>query len=107
MLFQRWERNSLLHRRFKPRRGCCISNVSCYAGISLFDAGTSPFVSRNTIRDCKRGVYISDDVDPSWTLGEGNVFTNCAEGDVVDRRGQANEVAEEMEEEEEAQGTAA
>ena len=81
--------------------GCRISNVNKAPGISLYNAGTSPLVSRNTIRDCNHGVFIRNDVDPSWTLGEGNVFTNCADGDVVDLRGQANEEEEEEEEEEE------
>ena len=66
--------------------GCRISNVSGGAGITLGDAGTSPLVSRNTIHDCNNGVRILRDVDPSWTLGEGNVITDCAEGDVVDVR---------------------
>ena len=86
--------------------GCRISNVSGDAGISLFDASTSPLVSRNTCHNCNKGVYISDDVDPSWALGEGNVFTNCTGGDVDDRRGQVNDDDEEEEEEEEAQGMA-
>ena len=32
------------------------------------------------------GVNIYPDVDPSWSLGEGNVFANCTEGDVEDWR---------------------
>ena len=48
--------------------------------------GTSPLVSCNMFRDCKWGVRIGSDMDPSWSLGEGNVFTSCTEGDVVDER---------------------
>ena len=57
--------------------GCNILGFSGGAGFSLGGASTSPLFSRNTIRDCKVGVSISSNVDPSWSLGEGNVFVNC------------------------------
>ena len=68
--------------------GCDIqdfSRGSC--GIFLQDSGASPLVSRNTFCDCRWGVLISSAVDPAWSLGEGNIFINCAEGDVWDVRG--------------------
>ena len=76
--------------------GCDIRGYSQGWGIGLAHACTSLLVSCNTIRDGKEGVHILSTVSPSWTLGEGDIFTNCAEGDVVDERGQ-----EEGEEEEE------
>ena len=71
--------------------GCDIRGSGKGAGIRLHGAGSFPLVSRNTVRDCKVGVHLGTDVDPPWTLGEGNVFTNCAEGDVKDQRGQEEE----------------
>ena len=63
---------------------------------------SSPSVSRNAIRECKRGAVMKHNVDPSWAVGEGNAFANCAEGDVVDERGQGGGgVLEEEEAEEE------
>ena len=55
-------------------------------GVRIWGAGASPLLARNTIRNCRRGMRIRSDVGPSWTLGGSNVFTNCAEGDVVDER---------------------
>ena len=66
--------------------GCDIRGFSRGSGVKLWSSGTSPLVSRNTIRDCRWGVIIDGDVDPSWSLGIGNVFTNCAKGDVGDWR---------------------
>ena len=66
--------------------GCDIRGFSRGRGIYLYEVGTSPLVSLNTISDSQMGVFIRGDVDPSCSLGEGNVFTNCSEGDVVDER---------------------
>ena len=73
--------------------GCDIRGSGKGIGIFLYGAGTSPLVSRNTVRDFRVGMQILHDVDPSWTLDEGNVFTNCAEG-VEDQRGQEEEEEE-------------
>ena len=64
---------------------CNIQGYS-QSGIALWDAGTSPLISRTTIRDCKWGVDIGSGVDLAWSLGEGVIFTDCAEGDVNDER---------------------
>ena len=66
--------------------GCNIRGCS-RNGICLDGAGTAPLLSCNTIRDFKRGIVILPSLDPSWPLGKGNVFINCADGDVVDHRG--------------------
>ena len=66
--------------------GCDSRDFGQGSGIVVGHSSASPLVSCNTFRDCKRGVLIYPDVDPSWSLGEGNVFTNGVEGDVVDLR---------------------
>ena len=66
--------------------GCDIRGCSRGDGVVLGTAGTSPLICRNTIRNCKWGVGIASSVDPSWSLGEGNVFVNCTEEDVVYER---------------------
>ena len=47
-----------------------------------------PVVRHNAIHDCKLGLVIGYRMNrgPAWSLGEGNVFMGCAEGDVVDER---------------------
>ena len=66
--------------------GCDFPIFRSGSGIAVESVGTSPLVSRNAFRDCKVGVHVWLNVDPSWSLGEGNVFSYCAEGDVVDER---------------------
>ena len=56
------------------------------AGAPAADSPARVHVAGNTIRDCLKGVHLDADVGPSWRLGEGNAFANCAEGDVVDER---------------------
>ena len=75
--------------------GCDIRGYSKGEGIGISQTvATSFLVSRTTTRDCQEYVHISLYAPPSWTLGEGNIFTNCTvrEGVVVDeRRGEGDE----------------
>ena len=70
---------------------CDIRDFGLGSGICLWGtgAGASPLVARNEVRDCKKGVRVMPDVGASWSLGEGNVFVNCARGEVVDKRAHA------------------
>ena len=66
--------------------GCDAHDFARGSGVSLWGAGTSCAISRSTIRNCCTGIDVASDVDPSWSLGEGNAFIDCEEGDVMDQR---------------------
>ena len=65
--------------------GCDFCDFRNGSGVAVGEPGTSPLVSRNTSRNCKRGVHILSNMDSSWSLGECNVVNAC-ERDVLDWR---------------------
>ena len=57
--------------------GCVLQGFTSSSMGILLSSGASPHVARNRIRNFPSGVRVRSDVDPAWSLGEGNVFESC------------------------------